>query len=81
MVNLVTVPGVELMRVGKWNLSTGEWECTTKEIAAAIDAHDKGLLRKPVIRLGHNDPRFSGDPAVGWLDNLRASEDGQALIG
>ncbi|MDV3219738.1 phage protease, partial [Mycobacterium avium] len=41
----------------------------------------KGLLRKPVIRLGHNDPRFSGDPAVGWLDNLRASEDGQALIG
>lgn len=81
MVNLVTVPGVELMRVGKWNLSTGEWECTTKEIAAAIDAHNKGLLRKPVIRLGHNDPRFSGDPAVGWLDNLRASEDGQALIG
>jgi hypothetical protein len=81
VVNLVTVPGVELMRVGKWNLSTGEWECTTKEIAAAIDAHDKGLLRKPVIRLGHNDPRFSGDPAVGWLDNLRASEDGQALIG
>ncbi|QBC87944.1 hypothetical protein B6K05_023445 [Mycobacterium avium subsp. hominissuis] len=77
----MTVPGVELMRVGKWNLSTGEWECTTKEIAAAIDAHDKGLLRKPVIRLGHNDPRFSGDPAVGWLDNLRASEDGQALIG
>lgn len=81
MVNLVTVPGVELMRVGKWNLSTGEWECTEREIAAAIDAHEKGLLRKPVIRLGHNDPRFSGDPAVGWLDNLRASEDGQALIG
>ncbi|KDP08535.1 hypothetical protein MAV101_04125 [Mycobacterium avium subsp. hominissuis 101] len=81
MVNLVTVPGVELMRVGKWNLSTGEWECTEKEIAAAIEAHEKGILRKPVIRLGHNDPRFSGDPAVGWLDNLRASEDGQALIG
>ncbi|GFG72700.1 DUF6582 domain-containing protein [Mycobacterium botniense] len=81
MVNLVTVPGVELMRTGKWNLSTGEWECTEKEIAAAIEAHEKGILRKPVIRLGHNDPRFSGDPAVGWLDNLRASEDGRALIG
>ncbi len=81
MVNLVTVPGIELMRVGKWNLSTGEWECTEREIAAAIDAHEKGLLRKPVIRLGHNDPRFSGDPAVGWIDNLRASADGQALIG
>jgi Mu-like prophage I protein len=81
MVNLVTVPGIELMRTGKWNLSTGEWECTTAEISAAIDAHGKGLLRKPVIRLGHNDPRFTGDPAVGWLDNLRASADGQALIG
>jgi hypothetical protein len=81
VVNLVTVPGVELMRTGKWNLSTGEWECSDKEIAAAIDAHQKGLLRKPVIRLGHNDPRFSGDPAVGWLDNLRASADGGALIG
>ncbi len=81
MVNLVTVPGIELMRTGKWNLSTGEWECTDKEIAAAIDAHQKGLLRKPVIRLGHNDPRFTGDPAVGWLDNLRASADGSALIG
>lgn len=81
MAKLVTVPGVELMRAGKWNLSTGEWECTSTEIAAAIDAHDKGLLRKPVIRLGHNDPRFTGDPAVGWLDNLRASEDGSALIG
>ena len=81
MVNLVTVPDVELMRTGKWDLSTGEWECTDKEITAAIDAHDKGLLRKPVIRIGHNDPRFSGDPAVGWIDNLRASDDGQALIG
>jgi hypothetical protein len=81
VVNLVTVPGIELMRTGKWNLSSGEWECTSKEIAAAIDAHEKGLLRKPVIRLGHNDPRFSGDPAVGWLDNLRASADGNALIG
>lgn len=81
MVNLVTVRDIELMRAGKWNLSTGEWECTSKEIEAAIDAHNKGLLRKPVIRLGHNDPRFTGDPAVGWLDNLRASDDGQALIG
>lgn len=81
MVNLVTVPGVELMKVGKWDLSTGAWECTPHEINAAVDAHQQGLLRKPVIRLGHNDPRFSGDPAVGWLDNLRASADGQALIG
>ena len=81
MVNLVTVPGVELMKVGKWNLSTGEWECTPTEIQAAIDAHQADVLRKPVIRLGHNDSRFSGEPAVGYLDNLRSSEDGQTLLG
>jgi hypothetical protein len=81
VVNLVTVPGIELMKTGKWSLSTGDWECTREVIAAALDAHDRGILRKPVIRLGHNDSRFSGDPAVGWLDNLRMSDDGDTLVG
>lgn len=81
MANLVTVPGVELIRTGKWNISTGEWEVTPDLITAAIDAHTAGVLRKPVIRLGHNDPRFTGDPAVGYVDNLRASADGHMLLG
>jgi hypothetical protein len=81
MVNLVTVPNVELMKIGKWDISTGEWTVTPALIAAAIDAHSSGVLRKPVIRLGHNDARFSGDPAVGYVDNLRASADGSTLIG
>jgi hypothetical protein len=81
MVNLVTVPDIELMKVGKWDVSTGEFEVTPELITAAIDAHQSGVLRKPVIRLGHNDPRFSGDPAVGYIDNVRASEDGSTLLG
>jgi hypothetical protein len=81
MVNLVTVPGVELMKVGKWRVSTGEFEVTPELISAAIEAHQSGVLRKPVIRLGHNDPRFSGDPSVGFIDNVRASEDGSTLLG
>jgi hypothetical protein len=86
VVNLVTVPGRELMKVGKWSPhrggdADGGWEVTPELITAAIGAHQAGVLRKPVIRLGHNDPRFTGDPAVGWVDNLYASADGNTLLG
>jgi hypothetical protein len=81
MANTVTVKDREIMKVGKYDLSTGDFECTPELISAAVEAHKAGVLRKPVIRLGHNDPRFSGDPAVGWVDNVRASEDGQTLYG
>lgn len=81
MVNLVTVKDRELMKVGTYQLSTGEFECTPELIQAAIKAHEAGVLRKPVARLGHNDPRFSGDPAVGFFDNLRVSDDGTTLYG
>lgn len=81
MVNLVTVPNRELIKVGKYQLSTGEFEATPELIKAAIAAHESGVLRKPVIRLGHNDPRFSGDPAVGYIDNVRASDDGTTMYG
>lgn len=79
--NLVTIPGVELMRTGTWNISTGTWTVTPETIQAAITSHESGVLRKPVIRLGHNDSRFSGDPAVGYVDNIRASLDGETLLG
>lgn len=81
MVNLVTVPNLELMKVGEFDLSTGPFEVTPQRIQDTIKAHEAGVLRKPVVRLGHNDPRFSGDPAVGWVDNVRASEDGATLYG
>lgn len=87
MVNLVTVKDRELMKVGKWSIhqtpdgEPGEWEVTPQMIQAAISAHNAGVLRKPTARLGHNDERFSGDPAVGWFDNLRVSDDGNTLYG
>jgi hypothetical protein len=81
MANLVTVPNVELMKTGKWDTSTGVFEVTPDLISAAIAAHQSSVLRKPVIRLGHNDSRFSGEPAVGYVDNVRASADGNTLLG
>jgi hypothetical protein len=82
VVNLVTVKDRELMKVGKWNVARGgEFNVTPELIQSALAAHKAGVLRKPTIRLGHNDPRFSGDPAVGWVDNVHASEDGSTLYG
>lgn len=82
MVNLVTVKDRELMKVGKWNVHKGgEFNVTPELIQSAIAAHQAGVLRKPTIRLGHNDPRFTGDPAVGWVDNVHVSEDGSTLYG
>lgn len=82
MVNLVTVKDRELMKVGRWPVHQGgEFNVTPELIAAALKGHEAGVLRKPTIRLGHNDPRFTGDPAVGWVDNVHASADGQTLYG
>jgi hypothetical protein len=82
MVNLKTVQDRELLKVGKWDVyKGGEFNVTPELIKAAISAHESGVLRKPAIRLGHGDERFTGSPAMGWVDNVRASEDGNTLYG
>jgi hypothetical protein len=83
MVNLKNVKNRELMKVGKWQVfKGGEFNVTPELIKAAISAHESGVLRKPTIRLGHgDDDRFTGSPAMGWVDNVRASEDGTTLYG
>ncbi len=85
--DLVTVPGVELMKVGTWKIhqggddKDGSWTVTPHLIQAALAADAARVLRRPTIRLGHSDSRFTGDPAVGYVDNLRAADDGQTLLG
>ncbi|WP_213004870.1 phage protease [Paractinoplanes toevensis] len=42
---------------------------------------------KPILKIGHLDKRFApdlshdGEPGIGWVDNLRAEEDGHLLLG
>ncbi|WP_090421309.1 DUF6582 domain-containing protein [Mycobacterium europaeum] len=78
----MTVKDRELMKVGNWKVRSGhDFEVTPELIKAAVAAHQSGVLRKPTIRLGHGDERFSGDPAMGFVDNLRISDDGETLYG
>ncbi|MGY4098052.1 phage protease [Nocardia sp. R16R-3T] len=74
------LPQVELMHVGTWDASTGTHTFTPDDLAFAVAAMDCPAVHRPRIKLGHTDPRFDGEPAVGWVDHLTVV-DGRALIG
>lgn len=78
---LATVPSVELIHVGKWKISTGEWDVTPADLAAAVAALDCPAVHRPIIKLGHTDARFDGEPAVGFVDNMGVSASGSELRG
>jgi 2'-5' RNA ligase len=80
--------GVELVRTGTWAASTGTWTPTKKDILAAVEAMKCPAVGKPILTIGHLDERFTprtktddGEPGIGWVDNLRAGEDGDLLLG
>lgn len=68
---------------------SGSWEPNRKDILAAVESAQCPAVRRPKLKLGHIDPRFNapeepefdGTPSLGWFDNLRASDDGETLIG
>lgn len=82
---LVTVPRVEIARVGTWDAATGRIEFTAAMFADAVAAQANPAWRKGILKVGHTDPRFTdgqilgdGEPAVGRLVNL--DTDGQSLF-
>ncbi|MFC7450543.1 phage protease [Rhodococcus daqingensis] len=75
------LPNVELMHAGTWSASTGVHTFTADDFAYAVAALDCPAVRRPIIKLGHTDPRFDGEPAVGWIDNLATVSEGRALKG
>nr|WP_202927138.1 hypothetical protein [Gordonia desulfuricans] len=70
-----------MIKVGTWPASTGEWTVTPEDLQAAVAAVASPSVRRPVLKLGHTDTRFDGEPAVGWVDNMRVSSDGSTLLG
>lgn len=78
--------GVELVRTGRWAISTGVWEAKKEDLAAAVAAMQCPAIRRPVLKIGHTDQRFTpqtgdGEPSIGWVDNLRIADGGHTLIG
>lgn len=88
----VTIPSVELVKVGIWAASQGDGTVTAEDIAAMAAAYRNPMADKIPLKIGHTDPRFQdargnvpadhdGNPAYGWVENVRASSDGQTLLG
>lgn len=87
-VALLTVPDVELVAAGTWRASTGITTFTDDDLAQAVAALDCPGIRNPVLKLGHeeDDPdgqkmRWDGEPAVGWIDNMRLNDTATKIIG
>lgn len=76
-----TLRGIELTKVGRWDASTGVLRVTPRDLVSAVEAFKAGVIHRPALKLGHVDPLGEGDPAMGTVDNLRLSADGQTLIG
>src|SRR5690349_3336204 len=69
------------MQTGTWAAMTGVHTFTTDDLFAAVGALDCPAVRRPILKLGHVDPRFDGEPAVGWIDNLTVTDGGMTLLG
>lgn len=77
----MNIPGVELVKAGTWNSARGDVTITPADLAAMVtESRDPDVDAAP-LKLGHVDPRFDGEPALGWVRNLRLSSDGGTLVG
>lgn len=72
--------GIELARPGVWNLKSGTREFTVDDLRDASDFYRATGGQKLGISLGHNDPRFSGNPSFGNVTNVRYIEDEQGPV-
>lgn len=77
MPDLVTIHDVELVKTGNWPAVTGPAAVTAEKIQSMIEASRDPAFSGAAMKVGHFDPRMKhldGNPALGWIKNLRAKE-------
>ncbi len=84
-VETVTIPGVELVRVGTWHGSMdgkpSAVTITAEDLADAVAAATDRNVDAAPLKVGHASPALGdGAPALGWLANVRTSADGTRLV-
>jgi hypothetical protein len=82
--------GVELLRTGRWlRHNNWPWTCNERCISDLVDAGQDSRLMGPVVKRAvsrhrsafDHRPMDEGRPAYGRVENLRASDSGQQLLG
>lgn len=78
-----TIKGVELCKVGRHHSALGPVDITLSDLTGAIAAQTDPEVEAGAIKLGHTGGLALGDsaPAIGWVENLRLSQDKSTLIG
>lgn len=74
---------IEIARPGKWRLASGEIEVTPRDLDDAARFANREGARPGYLKIGHTDTRFlasDGEPALGWLHNIRLEEDDQGHV-
>jgi hypothetical protein len=54
---------------------------TAADLRSAVAAYRAGVIRSPVIKLGHVGPLRDAAPALGRVTNLRLTDGGNTLVG
>jgi hypothetical protein len=75
--------GVDLARPGTYKLSSGTRTFTVEELVDAARFASRPGARQSAVKIGHTDKRFTpgdGEPALGWLGNLRMEEDDEGPV-
>ena len=79
-VDVRRVPNLDLLKTGRWDGVSGEFEFGPEHLASAVEAHGAGIIRKPVVKLGHTG-MGDASPALGYISALRLTEGGHTLVG
>ena len=78
---LVGIPDVPLIDTGSWQASTGTFNPTPDDLAAAVAALDCPSVRRPVLKLGHTGVMHEGEPLIGYVAAMRLEQQGHRLVG
>jgi hypothetical protein len=78
-----TFKDVQLVKAGTWGGMTGRSTITPEDLADAVAAYHDPEIDRGALKIGHDGDLnlATGQPALGWIENLKLSPDKQTLIG
>lgn len=74
-------PDVELVKVGTWQGVRGEVTITEDMLSEIAESYDAEGVDHAPLKFGHFSDLGDGEPAPGWIENVRVSEDKTTLLG